>query len=610
MEVKPGERNGATAMNLQKKITLLFTVLNFLLAVALGCSVYYTSKIEFIQNITGERWNLGEAVARMIEPEHHKGFVGVESLLDPQYVAYQQTLTQLIESFPNISYLYTLTYVKKEDSFRYVIDGEIVEENTVWLESEQLALEVSVSDSGEISVAHNAKEYTSDAEIAFADNSGVLEISFRREGDKSALFINDMKGFAVESLDPFVISTSACDLDETTRVTDDVEIKSGEKLIEFDIALSFKGQPASDPGAGYVDTPDVIQNLKEVLASDNKGPLGIMEDGAYGKFLVVYVPMKDHLGNYTSLVAIESDARVIDEFLKPIIRMACTVSLVFFVVMILCSFVLTHYIVSPIKKLTLSADKLADGDLDVRISIRRQDEIGKLAKSFDHMAHSLSVTQGRLKRVMEANRRFVPQSLLELVERGDVEDVRPGDNVEKKLTLLFADIRVGFDIQKTISEGEKFDLLNEALRIVSPVVLQNQGILAGYNTEVLSAIFPDDPTYCIEAALVMQREIDNFNELRKGQGGHPLELAVGIHTDTVLVGILGNEDRMDITMMSDGVSVVNELIEKARQKRSSVVISTDSFDLLERDSHLRTTFVEVVGSLESSLPGYYEVISE
>ncbi len=49
-------------------------------------------------------------------------------------------------------------------------------------------------------------------------------------------------------------------------------------------------------------------------------------------------------------------------------------------------------IIGPIKKLTVSAAKLGQGDLKQRVKVRGKDEVADLAKTFNHMAESLEKT--------------------------------------------------------------------------------------------------------------------------------------------------------------------------------------------------------------------------
>jgi signal transduction histidine kinase len=48
------------------------------------------------------------------------------------------------------------------------------------------------------------------------------------------------------------------------------------------------------------------------------------------------------------------------------------------------------YIVKPIRKLTIATQRMAKGEFDVHLNLKRKDELGVLAQSFDHMAGELS----------------------------------------------------------------------------------------------------------------------------------------------------------------------------------------------------------------------------
>jgi len=53
-------------------------------------------------------------------------------------------------------------------------------------------------------------------------------------------------------------------------------------------------------------------------------------------------------------------------------------------------FIAAHYVVGPLKQLMQATTRLAKGDFSVRVEMKRKDELGKLADSFNQMADSLS----------------------------------------------------------------------------------------------------------------------------------------------------------------------------------------------------------------------------
>ncbi|MBD0381067.1 sensor histidine kinase [Paenibacillus sedimenti] len=76
---------------------------------------------------------------------------------------------------------------------------------------------------------------------------------------------------------------------------------------------------------------------------------------------------------------------------------------VLIIVLLIGSFLIliaSRYIVSPIKKLTLATNRLARGNFNVYVKVKRKDEIGLLAEGFNHMA-------GELKQLEQMRQDFV-----------------------------------------------------------------------------------------------------------------------------------------------------------------------------------------------------------
>src|SRR5699024_6950294 len=53
--------------------------------------------------------------------------------------------------------------------------------------------------------------------------------------------------------------------------------------------------------------------------------------------------------------------------------------------------IITKYLVDPISKLTTATNELSEGNFSIKLDIDREDEIGKLAKSFTNMAEQLEM---------------------------------------------------------------------------------------------------------------------------------------------------------------------------------------------------------------------------
>lgn len=60
-----------------------------------------------------------------------------------------------------------------------------------------------------------------------------------------------------------------------------------------------------------------------------------------------------------------------------------------FVCSIAFIFVLTRFIVKPVKQLTAATRKIAEGDYDIKLDVARRDELGNMARHFTQMAEAL-----------------------------------------------------------------------------------------------------------------------------------------------------------------------------------------------------------------------------
>jgi two-component system sensor histidine kinase ChiS len=170
-------------------------------------------------------------------------------------------------------------------------------------------------------------------------------------------------------------------------------------------------------------------------------------------------------------------------------------------------------------------------------------------------------------RTARAFRRFVPSDFLQLLGAAHFEELRAGVGQRHDLTVLFADIR-GFTARsEQLGPEGTFAFVNGCLQRFEPVVRAHGGFVDKFIGDAVMAIFPGEATRAVEAAARLQAEVASFN-LAHPRAPMPLAIGIGVHRGPVILGTVGVDDRLEVTVIGDAVNVAARL--EALTKRFGV----------------------------------------
>ncbi len=155
--------------------------------------------------------------------------------------------------------------------------------------------------------------------------------------------------------------------------------------------------------------------------------------------------------------------------------------------------------------------------------------------------------------------RFVPRAFLDLLGKSDVRDVRLGDGVEREMTVLFSDVRSFTTISEALSPNETFGFINGLLSHTGPVVREYGGIVDKYVGDAIMALFPAAADDALRAAIALQAAVHAHNAERAARGATPIVVGVGLHRGSVMLGTIGEHERMDGTVIADAVNVASRV---------------------------------------------------
>lgn len=141
---------------------------------------------------------------------------------------------------------------------------------------------------------------------------------------------------------------------------------------------------------------------------------------------------------------------------------------------------------------------------------------------------------------------------------------------EKKVTILFADIRNFTKMTQNMSPKEVIELLNDCMTKISYLVDKHGGVIDKYVGDEAMALFgapveSEDSAYrAIISALGMIEALTAWNGQRKTGNLSPVEMGIGIHTGLVLAGNMGAENRLNYTVLGSNVNLASRLCSAAK----------------------------------------------
>jgi class 3 adenylate cyclase/tetratricopeptide (TPR) repeat protein len=196
--------------------------------------------------------------------------------------------------------------------------------------------------------------------------------------------------------------------------------------------------------------------------------------------------------------------------------------------------------------------------------------------------------------------RYLPQGLTEkiLSQRERIEGER------KQVTVMFCDL-AGYTLltEKLGPEGT-YQLMDEIYEVLIHEVHHYEGTVNEMTGDGILALFgapialEDAPQRAVRSALSIQREIAGIAVERKVN----LQIRIGIHTGTVVVGTLGNDLRVDFKAVGDTVNLAARLEQLAEP--GSILISDSTYRQTEGFFRFEAMGKRAIRGIKESIPVY------
>ncbi len=204
------------------------------------------------------------------------------------------------------------------------------------------------------------------------------------------------------------------------------------------------------------------------------------------------------------------------------------------------------------------------------------DEIHLRKKAADDHQKALTL----LRQTEHAYSRLIPRQLVKLLEKNSILDVDLGDHIERKLTVMFSDIRNFTLLSENMTPQENFNFLNSYLRQMEPIISAHQGIIDKYAGDSILALFVQGADDALSGAIHMLDKLDEYNAGRARAGYTPIQIGFGLNTGMTMIGTVGGVTRMESTVIGDAVNLTARIEEATKLYHTPLLISqTTLYDL-------------------------------
>jgi adenylate cyclase len=211
----------------------------------------------------------------------------------------------------------------------------------------------------------------------------------------------------------------------------------------------------------------------------------------------------------------------------------------------------------PVSDLVQGVGRIAEGNYQQPVQVRRADELGQLGAAFNQMAAGLA-ERDRVRDLL--GKAVSPAIAAELLRR---PPVLGGE--EREVTVLFTDLRSFTRFSETVTPTALVEVLNDYFTRITGVVEAHGGIVDKFIGDAVMAVFgapvaqTDHARRALDCALAILRELDAWNAARRSAGQPELATGVGVATGRVVAGNLGSASRHNYTVMGDAANLAARL---------------------------------------------------
>jgi adenylate cyclase len=237
-------------------------------------------------------------------------------------------------------------------------------------------------------------------------------------------------------------------------------------------------------------------------------------------------------------------------------------------------------IVGPLQVLQEAMGRVEKNELDTRIVVTTNDELGYLSERFNAMTDGLR--QG--ERLRELFGLYVSSE----VAQAALETGAGLGGTLVDCSVMFSDIRDFTTLSEQLPPRRLVELINRYMTAMVSVIVRHGGVVTRFGGDSILAVFgsplnpmSDHADRAVRTALGMRQALAAFNQAETAARRPTLEAGIGIASGPVIAGNVGGKERIEYTVMGEAVNLAARLEDKTKDTGFPILVSDETYQALK-----------------------------
>ncbi|MGN0342460.1 MAG: HAMP domain-containing protein [Roseburia sp.] len=346
------------------------------------------------------------------------------------------------------------------------------------------------------------------------------------------------------------------------------------------------------------------KELYEEAALTGKQVIGYIKD-QMGERLVCITPVGGASGQTVYLMENGLYVSNIDSYMSGYTRNFTIICVSFSIMILVLLSIFFYRVLSPIQEMKWVMGRYVEGEQDVRVDVKSEDELAGIGRVFNKMAEDALVQTHNLEKMSKTYYRFMPASIMELLNKENLADLTLNSRITGEYVVVQAFIRRQTDwslVDMEEATNRFFATLNQFATSNGLVAVMDDAAAGNIRLICRNGV---ESALNTALAVLAKVDADNASEGCKEK----LQAFFLIHQSEINFCICGDEERYIPTLFAPEMDELLKNREFIEQMESRILLTRDAYELIQNKDVYANRYIGEV-SLDTEKIGMYDMYDD